>query len=189
MKLYTSDYIIQEIAEQHSILANIHSKSLNTIRVISYLFEEKVHISSSILRMGVSGSRLDNVSAGGLACPIRPDGTLEDKAINKSSQWITSHPDGAIFKEIKIPSYQRILDAIQRAHRHIPHFKIIGWDFSIDASGEPLLIEYNGAPGLNQVTCGPLFGEHTALVLYSIFIKEAEPTRHVKPNYNTEGEI
>ncbi|NLF34394.1 MAG: hexapeptide transferase, partial [Clostridiales bacterium] len=85
MRAYGSNYIVQEIAAQHDVLASIHAESLNTIRVISFLFRGEVHISSSILRMGTAGSRLDNVSAGGLACPILPGGRLAEKAINRRS--------------------------------------------------------------------------------------------------------
>ncbi len=176
MKSYGSNYIVQEVVAQHEVLASIHRQSLNTIRVISFLFQGEVHISSSILRMGVGGSRLDNVSAGGLACPIRPDGKLEKKAMNKYSQWMTRHPGGTVFAEIKIPSYERVLAAVGRAHKDIPHFRIIGWDFCIDEEGDPVFIEYNGAPALNQVSCGPLFGDLTEPVLNTIFLNEADFT-------------
>lgn len=176
MKSYGSNYIVQEVAAQHKVLASIHPESLNTIRVISFLFQGEVHISSSILRMGVAGSRLDNVSAGGLACPIQADGQLGEKAMNKQSQWMTSHPGGAVFAKIKIPSYEGVLAAIRSAHKNIPHFRIIGWDFSVDEAEEPVLIEYNGAPGMNQVSCGPLFGDLTESVLNTIFLNEAEFT-------------
>lgn len=174
MKSYRSNYIVQEILAQHKILASIHPESLNTIRVISFLFQGEVHISSSILRMGVGGSRFDNVSKGGFACPVLPDGRLTEKALNNRSQWVESHPGGTVFSDVKIPSYERILDEIRMAHKNIPHFRIIGWDFSVDESGDPVLIEYNGAPGLNQVSCGPLFGELTEQVLNMIFLSEDE---------------
>ena len=176
MKSYGSDYIVQDVADQHKTLASIHPESLNTIRIISFLFRGEVHISSSILRMGVAGSRLDNVSAGGLACPIHPDGRLGKEAMNQQSQWMTSHPGGTVFSEVRIPSYERVLAAIRRAHKDIPHFRIIGWDFSIDQVGDPVLIEYNGAPGMNQVSCGPLFGDLTEPVLDTIFLNKAEFT-------------
>lgn len=182
MELYGSDYIVQEIVTQHKVLASIHPQSLNTIRVISFLFQGEVHISSSILRMGVAGSRLDNVSAGGIACPINPDGRLDKKAINRQSQWVTSHPGGAVFNEIRVPSYEQVLAAIHKAHKDIPHFRIIGWDFSIDKHEEPVLIEYNGAPGLNQVSCGPLFGEYTESVLNSIFLNETKTAEYAVVN-------
>ena len=171
---YGTNYIVQEVASQHEILASIHPNSLNTIRIISILFQGKVHISSAILRMGVAGSRLDNVSAGGIACPIEPDGRLKGEAINRQSERITSHPGGAVFREIKIPSYGRVVDAICRAHVDIPHFRILGWDFSIDEMGQPVLIEYNGAPGMNQISCGPLFGDLTEAVLDTIFLNKSE---------------
>jgi hypothetical protein len=174
MESYGSNYIVQEVVAQHDVLASIHPHSLNTIRVISFLFQGEVHISSAILRMGVAGSRLDNVSAGGLACPILPDGKLAKKAINRQSQWVTSHPGGTVFSEIEVPSYGRVLEAVCRAHKQIPHFRIIGWDFSIDENGDPVFIEYNGGPALNQVSCGPLFGDLTESVLNTIFLNAPE---------------
>lgn len=182
LKLYNSDYIVQDIVSQHKTLADIHPKSLNTIRVISFLFQGEVYISSAILRMGVGGSRLDNVSAGGLACPIKNDGRLSDNAINRKSQWVSSHPGGTVFSEITIPSYVKVLDAIKRAHKDIPHFRIIGWDFSIDEVGDPVLIEYNGAPGMNQVSRGPLFGDLTESVLNEIFLEETMVATNVAIN-------
>ncbi|NMA65279.1 MAG: hexapeptide transferase [Clostridiaceae bacterium] len=184
MKSYGTDYIVQEVVSQHRVLASIHPDSINTIRVISFLYSGEVHISSAILRMGVAGSRLDNFSAGGIACPILPDGKLEERALNNQLQWITSHPNGAVFAEIKIPSYERVLEAVRRAHMSLPHFRIIGWDFAIDKSGDPVLIEYNGGPGLNQVTCGPLFGDLTEAVLDTIFLHESEFDDNFNYYYN-----
>ncbi|MGI6669699.1 MAG: sugar-transfer associated ATP-grasp domain-containing protein [Acetivibrionales bacterium] len=174
MKSYGSDYVVQEVVAQHEILASIHPESLNTIRVISFLFQGEVHISSSILRMGVGKSRLDNVSAGGLACPVLAGGRLAKEAINRHLQRITSHPGGAVFAGIKIPSYERVLAAVRRAHRDVPHFRIVGWDFSIDEDGDPVFIEYNGGPAMNQISCGPLFGSLTEQVLDTIFMDKPE---------------
>ena len=171
---YKTDFIVQEVAEQHPTLAAIHEDSLNTIRIISFLFRGEVHISSAILRMGVGGSRLDNISAGGIACPIGPDGRLADQAMNRKSEWMTEHPGGTVFSDVQLPNYERILDAVRTAHQTIPHFRIIGWDFAIDTAGDPLFIEYNGAPGMNQISCGPLFGDLTEAVLDMIFLGTPE---------------
>jgi hypothetical protein len=174
LKSYGSDYIVQEILKQHEVLASIHPGSLNTIRVISFLFRGDVHISSAILRMGVAGSRLDNVSAGGMACPILASGRLAKAAIDRQCRWSERHPGGTVFSEITVPSYDQVLEAVRRTHKDIPHFRIIGWDFAIAESGEPVLVEYNGAPSLNQVTCGPLFGELTEDVLDTILLDREE---------------
>jgi hypothetical protein len=174
MRAYGEDYIVQEIAAQHPALASIHPQSLNTIRVISFLFRGEVHISSAILRMGVGGARLDNVSAGGLACPILPDGALGAQAMDRHARWVSRHPGGAVFADLRVPHFDAVIRAVRRAHGEVAHFRILGWDFSIDADGAPVLIEYNGAPGMNQVSCGPLFGALTEPALDMILLGAPE---------------
>jgi hypothetical protein len=173
---YKSDYIVQELVEQHDVLASIHPQSVNTVRIISYLFGGRVHISSSILRMGTSGARMDNYSIGGVACRIGLDGRLATHAFDRSWQWVSSHPSGAVFEEIQVPSYDRILECVQSVHPELPFFRIIGWDFAVDKSGEPVFIEYNGAPDLNQVSCGPMFGNLTESILDFVFLEKPEPS-------------
>ena len=84
------------------------------MRVLSIFFQNEVHILSAILRMGQKGSMVDNVSAGGIQCGIHMDGTLYEKGSDKYGNWISRHPNGFLFKEIKIPSYDRVLETIKR---------------------------------------------------------------------------
>ncbi|NLC05748.1 MAG: hexapeptide transferase [Erysipelothrix sp.] len=172
LQSYQSNYIIQEIADQHEILKSLHPESLNTIRIISYLYQGEVHISSAILRIGQGGSKLDNFTSGGVAVAINDDGSLHTKGVNVLGQWLTHHPDTNIeFESITLPNYNKVIEAVKQAHLLTHHFMIIGWDFTIDKDGEPLFIEYNGAPGMNQITGGPLFGKHTKEILNSLLIK------------------
>ncbi len=171
---YGQGFVIQEVVQQHPVLADIHPPSLNTIRLISFLFQGSVHMTSAILRMGVGGSRLDNISSGGLACPIGPDGRLAKTAVNRRSQRKTQHPGGTVFEQVTVPAYEQVLSAVDQAHRTLPHFRLIGWDFAIDQAGDPVFIEYNGAPSLNQISCGPLFGDLTPDVLAFLFLRRPE---------------
>lgn len=168
---YGKDFVVQEVVRQHPVLAAIHEDSLNTVRIISFLFKGEVYILSSILRMGAGGSRLDNVSAGGFACPVYSDGQLYDKAVNRKSEWVTKHSAGTVFAEVKIPFYDRLIATLKNAHKKLPYFGIIGWDFSISPEGEPIMIEFNVVPGMNQISCGPTFGEITDEVLSTVFLK------------------
>jgi len=169
---YGKDFVVQEVVLQHPVLSAIHKDSLNTVRIISFLFKGQVYILSSILRMGAGGSRLDNVSAGGFACPVYPDGRLYDKAVNRKSEWVTKHSDGTVFADVKIPCYDRLIETLKRAHKKLPYFGIIGWDFSISQEGEPVMIEFNVVPGMNQISCGPTFGDITDEVLTTVFLNK-----------------
>ncbi|WP_353095822.1 sugar-transfer associated ATP-grasp domain-containing protein [Tissierella praeacuta] len=167
-----SNFIAQEIINQHSALAKINEKSLNTIRVVSLLFKGEVHILSAILRMGGSESRVDNVGAGGYACKINDDGKLNQFGVNRKSEWSSKHPNGTLFSDVSVPSYKKIIETIKREHIKLAHFKIIGWDFGVDIDNDPVFIEYNTCPGQNQMTCGPTFGNLTEDVLEDVFIKK-----------------
>lgn len=168
----SANFIAQAAVKQHEELAKLNPSSLNTIRVISLFFNGEVHILSCILRVGAKGSKVDNVGAGGFACPILEDGNLKDKAVNRKAEWVTENSDGVKFADVKIPYYDKLIETIKKKHKVLPHFKLIGWDFSIDTEGDPVFIEYNSCPGPNQITCGPTFGDITDQVLEEFFVKK-----------------
>lgn len=166
-------FVAQRIVKQHPSLERINKSSLNTVRAISFRFKGKVHILSAQLRIGKDGARVDNVSAGGCACPIKPDGWLQEKAVNRQSKWTDSSPNGIKFKDIQVPNYAGVIDAIRHLHNQLPYFNIVGWDFSVDENNNPVLIEFNTMPGQNQIGCGePTFGSMTDEVLEDVFIKK-----------------
>ena len=167
---YRMNYIVQLPVEQHPDLARIHEKSLNTIRIQSLFFKEEVYILSAMLRMGNGDSRLDNVSAGGCACVIGKDGWLVGKAVTRKSEWTDHHESGTYFKDVKVPSYDKIIAVVKREHKKMPFFGIIGWDFAVDKEGNPILIEINGTSEPNQIAAGPTFKDITEDVLKEIFI-------------------
>lgn len=169
---FEANFIAQEVVKQHSTLSMLNESSLNTIRVVSFLFKGEVYILSSILRMGASGARVDNIGAGGFACPIKPDGKLNNRGVNRRSEWKTENQNGIKFEGITVPSYDKVIELIKEKHKVLPHFKLIGWDFSVDEGGEPVFIEYNVCPGPNQITCGPTFADITEEVLEEVFIKK-----------------
>lgn len=172
MKKMGANYIVQAAVKQHPVLAKMNPSSLNTIRIVSFLFEGEVHILSAILRMGATDAKVDNVGAGGFACPIHDDGQLNEKGVNRKAEWRTENQNGIRFADVRVPSYEKVKNIITNEHKKLAHFKLIGWDFSVDEVGDPVFIEYNVCPGSNQITCGPTFGDLTEKVLEEIFIKK-----------------
>ncbi len=169
---YKANYVAQRFVKQHNDLAAIHAKSLNTIRVISFRFHGETHILSAQLRMGADDARIDNYSAGGIACAIKEDGWLADEAITKKYTWTDCHPSGRKFNTIQVPSYRKVLQKTKELHQQLPYYNIIGWDFAVDEEGEPVLIEFNTTPGQNEVGSRmPSFGDLTEQVLEDVFLK------------------
>ena len=168
-----TNFVVQEIVEQHPILASLHSASLNTVRILSFFFRGNVYILSVIVRMGAGDAKVDNVSSGGMQCGVDTlTGQFYKLACTKKRDWVPKSPDGAVFADIKIPSYDKIISVVKEEHSKLPHFRLIGWDFSVTPDGEPVFIEYNVCPGANQMTCGPTFGDITKEVLEDVLIKK-----------------
>ena len=151
-----SNFIMQEAVKQHDTLSMLNPSSLNTIRVVSFFFDNEVYILSCILRIGAPNAKVDNVGAGGYACPIQMNGQLNAKAVNRKAEWVEENSTGIRFSDVHLPEFKSIIETVKFAHKRLAHFKLIGWDMSVDTQGDPVMIEFNTCPGANQISCGPL---------------------------------
>lgn len=167
------NYIVQSIVEQHPALEKVHPGSLNTIRICSLMLEDGVHILSSVLRMGVDKSRIDNVTAGGISAGIKSDGKLDKYAYTYfSGERFDAHPQGLVFENYEVPLYDEVIKTVQEAAQYIGNFQLVSWDMAVDKDDHVLLIEANmrkGGINLHQFDNGPLFGDLTELVLDKVF--------------------
>ncbi len=170
------DILVQKPLAQHERLSAVNPSSINTIRMISLLSQSGTKVYSTVLRIGIAGSRVDNASSGGITCGITEDGRLKKYAYKVTGERFEAHPDtGLVFENYEIPGYQKCLEAVSRLSVQIPHFRLVSWDFSIDQSGEPVLIEANlhyGQLDFHQLNNGPLFGEDTPKILEEVFGKK-----------------
>lgn len=161
------DYVVQRLVEQHSDMDKVHKGSLNCIRITSILFEDGVHILSSVLRMGFGNSKVDNATAkdnaayDGMSCGIDANGRLKKYAHGyNTGAACEKYPDGLTFEGFQIPSYDKAIELVKTAHPLIAHFRLVSWDIAIDKSGEPVLIEANmrkGGINFHQFNNGPIF--------------------------------
>lgn len=166
-KLYNKDFVVQEFLEQSDLLKSLNPSSLNTLRVVSYLNDDGIHILSSVLRIGKPGSSTDNFSTGGLFCGILNDGKLKGKGYSPKGDVVTESSTGIQLKDCKIPNYKKVKDMIKSMHYVVPYFKIISWDIGINKNDLPFLIEYNThRQGIDlQIAAGPYLGEFTDEIL------------------------
>lgn len=178
-----NNLIIQDIVHQHHELGKMHPSSLNTIRIYTIMLEDGVHILSSSFRMGANDSRIDNVTASaGIIVGIKPiqdalvPGEIMDCAYFDmySGKATDRHPQGMPLSEIQVPMFPQMIETAKRAAQYTGNFQLVGWDFSVDESGEIVLIEANmrkGGIGPIQCMHGPFFGELTKIVLDKVFGK------------------
>ena len=167
------DLIVQKPIIQHEFLAGFNSSSVNTIRVLSLLNEKEVKIYSTALRIGGAGKKVDNASSGGYTCGIDENGNVRMIAHNKQGESFSSMDLWPQLKNsTRIPGIEDVWKAVRVLHVHIPHFRLVSWDFSIGKNGKPILVEANlcyGGIEINQLNNGPVFGNDTEKILIEVF--------------------
>lgn len=171
--LNNDEFVIQEVVKQHPALAAIHSSSINTLRIMSLLYEGEVHILSTILRMGRDGSRIDNASSGGIFCGVDESGKLRKYAYDVNGNRWDCHPSGVVFEGYEIPGVDKCKDIVRANAIRIARFcKMPSWDFAIDENGDPIFIEVNmsyGQVDFHQMTNGPILKDLTPEIKNEVF--------------------
>lgn len=156
------DFIAQEVLAQHVEMSALHEGSINTLRILT-LQRGGVKALSSIVRMGVGESKVDNATSGGIFVGVNEDGTLKNVAYNKHGVRFDKHPQGAVFADHFIPNYDECVELVKRlALRLATTNKLLSWDLAIAEDGHPILIEVNmsfGEIDFHQIANGPVFGD------------------------------
>ena len=183
--LNSSNHIVcQEAIKQHPDIALLNPTSINTLRMLTFFFEDKIHMLSTFIRFGAPGSRLDNIHSGGFACGIGCDGRLRDVAVDIAGTRIDHRPQGKCLNEIKVPNYDKCVDLVtDLSRRLVVMSRLLAWDIAIDEKGDPIVIEYspsNAGSNYHQLCNGPIFGDMTEDVLEEVFSKSYTLTSIVK---------
>lgn len=169
----SNDVICQALIKQHSELSRLNPTSVNTLRILSLVLHGKVHVLSSVLRMGMNGARVDNASSGGIVCGIRPNGQLKEVAYDTCANLFLKHPQGTAFESVTIPNFNECIEIVNSlAKRFCSISRLISWDLAIGEDGRPILIEFNityGQMDFHQLCNGPIFGDLTDEVLDDVF--------------------
>ncbi len=170
------DIIVQDIVKQNKELSKLNPSSLNTIRILSFLDKDgNVKIYSSIIRMGVGDSKVDNASSGGITCEINDDGTLKNIAYKSNGEKFEVHPtSGVKFNTITVPKFSEMKELVKKNHPLLPMSRLISWDLTLNSNEEIVLIEFSlryGELDFHQLNNGPVFGKDTKKILDEVFRK------------------
>jgi len=184
---YGKNFIVQKVIRQHEALAAIHRDSVNTMRIITILLDGEVNILSACLRMGVGKSQVDNFSQGGVGCGIQTNGQLRSVGYDRFGKKVLQHPGGFHFENCIIPNFEKVKDAVKLVAMRVPQFGVASWDFALDETGTPVLIEYNVSQGgidIHQYNNGPLYGDKTEKIIDRVFKNYCVEDAALPYNYN-----
>lgn len=151
--LLNNNYIHQEIIIQHPSINKIHSSSVNTIRIDTYIDRNnKPHVLSALMRFGAGHSITDNTNTGGFYISINSDTAklqgVGRQDVTKGGGVFSSHPNsGYKLEGFQVPYFNEACELVLIATKYFPN-RIIGWDVAITDSG-PTIVEGNHNPSLH----------------------------------------
>ncbi len=164
------NFCFQELISNCESVRRLHENSLNTFRITTYLWNDKVWHAPMVMRIGQGNSLLDNVHQGGMFIGVSDSGELAECAFTEFLDKFYVHPDSKIeFKGYCVPEAKKALEAVKKIHQRIPQMGLVAWDVIVNEKEEVVVIEMNvfgQGPEASQKANGQgLFGENTAEIL------------------------
>lgn len=166
---YRRDFVVEVALTQHEAFRHVYPHSVNTVRVMTLRTSGGIFTVSAVVRFGDSGRRVDNQGAGGVACGVRRNGSLNSFAVDGLGRKYERHPfTNVVFKEQRLPGIEDTFALCERLHERLLSFDLVSWDIAVGEQCEPVLVEVNfGNQEINfhQLNNGPVFGEFTEEVV------------------------
>ncbi len=135
-------YILEERIKQHGRIESLHPESINTMRIVTTLFDGEPIITSGTLKMGTGKSQIDNFSTGGLIVRVGDEGYCDPVAYDHTGKEYTAHPDsGIVFQGVKIPCWEDVRNTVKAAARKAAPAIFVGWDVAVGNDGRVFIIE------------------------------------------------
>lgn len=166
---YGYNFVVQRLIKQHEDMAYLHPSSVNTLRMATMRWNNRIENIYTFARFGHSGEIKDNAGAGGVVVGVKNNGEFMDYGV-QDSKIIDNHPTTNIkISELTaVPNYNEAKAFVRELHSKILHHNYVAWDISIDQNGIPIYIECNffGNSWTNQLALQqPMLGEHTETML------------------------
>lgn len=183
--LELDNMIFQEKIVQSETMAYLHEKSLNTLRIMTLIINDKVYALKPIIRVVTGDNSVGTEGVNELFIGVKDDGTLNDYGFDIFGERITEGVDGKLFKNVKIKQLDESIEICKKAALRFPHFRLISWDIAINKKNEPVIIEANlnmGNVDIMQPSVGPVFGDLTETVLDEVFFNKKEK----RPYFNVD---
>jgi hypothetical protein len=160
-------FVLEQVLQQHPDMARLHPSSVNTMRILTDLVDDEVHIAYITVKMGRGGGHCDNSGQGGVLCRVDMEtGKICSPATDDYFNVYDRHPDtGVEFVGYQLPMVPEAIELAKKAAREVPQIRHTGWDMAITPDG-PAIIEGNDFPGTDLCQLAPFYPEKQGLWPY-----------------------
>lgn len=142
-KDYSGKCIIEELIIQNNLLSELHPTSVNTVRMPTIRFDDRVKIIHPFLRVGQGNSITDNAGSGGIICALDE---ITGEVIATSDEFghsFIDHPNsGKRLIGFTVPHWEKAKMVVNELALMIPDNRYCSWDLALTQKGW-VLVEAN----------------------------------------------
>jgi len=138
-------YIVEELIRPHRKIRKLNPDSVNTVRVVTCCDGANVWIQKCFMKVGRSGSFVDNGGAGGIFVSVDQEtGRFNSGGCDENGIRYETHPDhGFRFMGYRLPNWQAAIELAKKAAPLVAGFRYIGWDLTCTEDGRWIVVEGN----------------------------------------------
>ncbi len=130
--------LLERFIPQHPAMATLNPTSVNTVRIITVRYRDRLLLLGAGLRCGGPGAHVDNYHTGGSAYPIDLDtGVISGpgKTLDSESALILNPSCGEVMPGFRIPHWDILLEQVKKAAYIPEHIGYVAWDVAITEDG------------------------------------------------------
>lgn len=144
--------LIERYLEQHADYASYNRSSVNTLRVLVVRkANDTVVCVGAFLRVGGTGSLVDNMTAGGLSYPIDLDTGVLKAGLHKyklGDSYDRNPEKNLTMTGIRLPMFEEAIELARSSLLAFPETRFVGADIAVSKDG-PVVLELNIQPDYN----------------------------------------
>ncbi len=134
-KEYPDGFVAEELIKQCKELAAVHPESVNTLRVFTVRFDDRIEFLPFAWRVGRGDACVDNGGSGGIFCALDDDGTII-KTSDEKGRFYDVHPDtNHPLVGFKIPRFEEAKEFSKKLAMVVPSNRYCGWDIALTDDG------------------------------------------------------
>lgn len=132
---YPSGFVAEELIRQVAELSAVHPDSVNTVRISTIRFDDRVEFLPSFWRVGRGGNCVDNGGSGGILCALNDDGIIISTCDENGCSYDV-HPDTQRpLMGFKVPQIEGAKKLAAELAQVVPSNRFCGWDLALTDDG------------------------------------------------------
>ncbi len=132
---YKAGFVAEELIIQAKELAAVHEASVNTMRIFTVRFDDRVDLLPCAWRVGTGGNCVDNGGSGGIFCAVDDDGVVIATSDEKGHSYEVHPTTGHPLIGFKVPRFEEAKELAKELAQVVPSNRYCGWDLALTEDG------------------------------------------------------